>query len=498
MGIVQTSSLRSSILLGIGIILGFLTAGILLPNYLTEEQNGLLTLFNSYSLIYSQIAILGIHTAVIKFFPHFRNASNKHNSFLTNISLVLFISFLIFLVYYYITKPYLKNWFSTSPLFDKNYFYIIPFTFCTLYFYLFDAYSTAQAKSVRGFFLKDVLQRIFILVVIVLFILFQLNFDVFIFLYCIAFCLPTVFFGGILLYEKQFTLTPKWYDLYSKNWKYMSKVAGYSMLLGISWVGISNLDAIIIERMLDLKQAGIYGRNMFFAILVTVPYRAIHKIASGVISNSFKDGNLDNIRDVYYKSTMTQTIIGLFILCGLWINIDNIYHVIPESYESGKYVILFIGLGNLSTMIGGVNTAVISYSPYYKWNTIFVAILVVLVISCTIIFIPWWGITGAALAVGVSTFFYNLMMYLLLYIKYKFQPFNAKHLWVIVIGLGAYFIGRVIPAIQASFILDILIRSSVFTIIFGGGILITKVSPDINKMSSGLIKNLFQVFSPKK
>lgn len=493
MGIVQKSSFRSSILLGIGIMLGFLTAGILLPNYLSEEQNGLLTLFNSYSLIYSQILILGLHTAVIKFFPHFKNESNKNHGFLTNISIVLLVSFVLFLLYYYLTKPFLKEWFATSPLFDQNYFYILPLTFFTLYFYLFDSYSTAQVKSVRGFFLKDVLQRVFILAAIVTYILLQLNFSWFIILYCIAFCLPTILFFLILIREKQFTMLPQWGDMYTKNWRYITKVSGYSMLLGISWVGISNLDAIMIERMLDLKQAGIYGRNMFFGILVAVPYRAIHKVASGVISNSFKEGNINNIKDVYYKSTITQTILGLFILGGLWINIDNIYHIIPESYKAGKYVILFIGLGNLFTMAGGVNTAIISFSPFYRWNTVFVGILLIMVVICNIIFIPIWGISGAAFAVAFSMLIYNLMMYLLLLVKYKFQPFSTKHILVISIGLVAYFISWIIPTITFSFIADIIIRSSVFTIILGTGVLISKASPDINNFVNKLIEKVLKL-----
>src|SRR5690606_9318154 len=123
-------------------------------------------------------------------------------------------------------------------------------------------------------------------------------------------------------------------DLYRNNWRYMTKVASYSLLLGISWVGISNLDAIMIERMLDLKQAGIYGRTMFFGVLVAIPYRAIHKISSGLLSGSFKENNMDNVRDIYYKSTMSQLVLAAFIFTGIWLNIHNVFHVIPESYEA--------------------------------------------------------------------------------------------------------------------------------------------------------------------
>jgi O-antigen/teichoic acid export membrane protein len=239
---------------------------------------------------------------------------------------------------------------------------------------------------------------------------------------------------------------------------------------------------------LGLKDAGIYGRNMFFGILVAIPYRAIHKVSSGVISNSFKENNMENIKMVYYKSSLNQTIMGIFILCGIWLNIHNVYKIIPSSYETGKYVILFVGIGNLFTMIGGVNTAVISFSPYYRWNTIFVALLLTLVVVTNIIFIPIWNITGAAFAIAVSLFLYNLMMYILLFVKYKFQPINYRHFLIMIVAAGSFIAAYIIPVIKGSFILDILVRSTIFALLFGMIVYFTKLSTDINNMTAEVLK----------
>lgn len=496
MGIIQKRSFHSTLYLFIGILIGFVTSGLLLPNYFTEEENGLLTLLNSYSLIYSQIAILGVHTVVIRFFPHFKNEATKHGGFLTVMSLVVFASFLFFVLYYYSTQFFFQRLFAKSPLFEKNFFYLLPLTFFAVYFYLFDAYSTALTKTVRGFVLKDVAQRLFILSAIFIYIIWHVQFDFFLLLYCLSLCLPTIIFFGILLGEKQFSLTITSGEYFRSNWKYMTKVAGYSLLLGVSWVGVSNLDAIMIERMLDIKQAGIYGRTMFFGVLVAIPYRAIHKISSGLLSTSFKENNISNVRDIYYKSTLNQLILGIFIFIGIWLNIHSIFHIIPSSYEAGKYVIFFIGLGNLFTMIGGVNTAVISYSPYYRWNTIFVGVLLFMVIVTNLIFIPEWGITGAAVATALSILLYNLMMFLLLLIKYKFQPFSWKHGVVVLISLLSYFGVFLIPELT-NYFADILLRSILFTIVFSFLILITRISPDINSIVLFSLKRIRSIVRGK-
>lgn len=481
MGIIQKGSSLSTAYLIIGILLGFVTSGLLLPNYFTEEQNGVITVLNSYFLIYSQIALFGLHTTVIRFYPHFKNDGNRHNGFLSIMSLIILCSLILFSVFFYLSLYLFPSFFEGSGLFKEYYWLVFPLTFFTVYFYLFDAYYSAQLKGSRGFFLKDVLQRVLILIAILGFIVWHFNFAKFISLYCLAVSIPTVVLLISLMRSKQFSKTIKMAPLYSENWKYMSKVSAYSFLLGISWVGINNIDALLVSKMLNLEQAGIFGRCMFFGILVATPYRAMHKISSGVISNSFKEGDLKNVRDVYYKSSLNLTIIGLFIFLAIWLNIDNIFHIIPKSYQVGMYVIFFIGLGNLFSMIGGVNTAVIAFSPYYRWNTIFVGLLLLMVIITNLIFINLWGITGAAVATATSVFLYNLMMYIFLWIKYGFQPINVKYLGTFVIGLAAYALSTIIPTLNY-FIYDIFVRSVVFSLVFGIVVLLSKISPDINIM----------------
>jgi O-antigen/teichoic acid export membrane protein len=487
-GVIQKGSSLSTAYLIIGILLGFVTSGLILPNYFTEEQNGVITVLTSYYLIYAQIALLGLHTTVIRFYPHFKNDENRHNGFLTIMSLVILCSLMFFSIFFFGSLYLTPSFFNNSPLFKQYYWLVFPLTIFTVYFYLFDAYYSVRLKGSRGFFLKDVLQRILILIVMFTYIAWSFDFSRFILIYSVAVCIPTLIFVIGLLRDKQFCFTPKLGPLYKENWRYMTKISGYSLLLGISWVGINNLDAIIIEKMLGLKDAGIYGRNMFFGILVAIPYRAIHKVSSGVISNSFKENNMENIKMVYYKSSLNQTIMGIFILCGIWLNIHNVYKIIPSSYETGKYVILFVGIGNLFTMIGGVNTAVISFSPYYRWNTIFVALLLTLVVVTNIIFIPIWNITGAAFAIAVSLFLYNLMMYILLFVKYKFQPINYRHFLIMIVAAGSFIAAYIIPVIKGSFILDILVRSTIFALLFGMIVYFTKLSTDINNMTAEVLK----------
>lgn len=489
MGIIQKQSFYSSITLGIGILLGFFTSGYLLPNFFTEEQNGVLTLLNSYSLIYSQVAMMGLSTVIIRFYPHVKDIHQHRPQFLWFISLLGLAGFSFFLGFYYFTKPYFKSIFEASPLFSQYYFLLIPWTFSLLFFYLFDAYSTAIQKPVRGFTLKDVVQRLLILCSIGAYIFYTLRFSEFMWAYSASILLPTLLLALLLIREGHFNPGFDFIKSYRVHFKDMTKVAGYSFLLGLTYVGVTNVDAIMIERYLDLEAAGIYGRNMFFGVLVALPYRILHKSASGLLSAQFKQNDLTAIKNIYYKSCLNQLIIGLFLFCMMWINIHNIYQIIPKSYEAGKYVIFFIGLGNLINMAGGVNTAVISFSPYFRWNTYFLMGLLALIILTNMAFIPLYGITGAAMATAISLFMYNAGMYILLLVKYKFQPFQLKHGLVIIYALMGMLACAALPTLS-NYMMDLVVRCIIFASIFGSLILLTRISPDMNGFVAFMMKRI--------
>ena len=137
-------------------------------------------------------------------------------------------------------------------------------------------------------------------------------------------------------------------------------------------------------------------------------------------------------------------------------------------------------------MATGANSQIINFSKHYKVMLIFVVILIILVVVNNLLFIPVWGITGAAIASAFSMFLNNLMRYIYLYRKFRFQPFNLKFILVTIFLAVAYFVGLLIP--DMNLFGDILVRSGCITIIFGSLILASRVSEDINLTIGKIIK----------
>ena len=175
---------------------------------------------------------------------------------------------------------------------------------------------------------------------------------------------------------------------------------------------------------------------------------------------------------------------------GIWVNIDNILEILGDDYLEAKWVIFFIGLSFLIDMGTGAKNLVISLSKQYRMMLIFVSLLIVLVIVSNYIFIPIWGIQGAAIASAISMFITNLVKYLFIYRKYGFQPFNYRFLVVISIFILSYTTQLLLP--ELSLITDIITRSFIVGGLFSILILVSKVSSEINstvKKGYDLIKS---------
>ena len=130
-------------------------------------------------------------------------------------------------------------------------------------------------------------------------------------------------------------------------------------------------------------------------------------------------------------------------------------------------------------MFAGVNQAIISTSKKYAYAAVFMVITLILIIITNWIFIPIYGIAGAAFASFLSMFITTIIRYIFVWKSFNLQPYNYKHLIIIGISGLTYFILIIIPDFPNAYI-DILIKGSIITVIFGALIYISKVSEDIN------------------
>ena len=492
MGIIIKQSIKGAIYSYVGVLLGFVTTGLLYPLLFSTQEVGLLRILVSYSLLFAQFSGLGINTITVKFFPHFRNFDKKHHGYLGFTLLVSLVGLILSIIAYLLFKPVILNSDKAgTDLFVEYFYFVIPLIISTLLFNVFDTYYRVLYNAVKGIVYKEVVQRLLILSVIILYYFNIIDFHYTVILYVIALITPTFLLFLSLIYNKQLFIVPRFNSIYHKFAIEMIKVGVFGMLVSFSGVLSLTIDSIMVERMINLSSLGVYTIAFFFGTLVIIPLRTMVRISTVVISDAWKANDLETINTIYKKSSINLSIVGLLLLIGIWGNINNVFEIIPSTYESGRYVILIIGISNLVDIALSVSPQIIVNSKHYKYLSYFLFVFAVILVVSNYILIPMYGIVGAAFATLISKIIYNFIKYVFLYRTYKLQPFTFKILLLYMIGGFAYAVSLLLPQ-QSNYIIDILLRSIIISSAFFIPVYIFKISDDINEKVNSVLTTIFK------
>lgn len=488
MGIIEKQATKNAIYSYFGAGLGFITV-MWLPHLLSTDANGLIRVLVSVSALLAQFANLGFSAVTIRLFPYFRNHEKGHHGFLFYGILISTVGFILcWLVFYLFREQIMEHNMEKSKLLVDYLFYLMPLTFFTIFFTLFDNYLRACYSSVIGSFTKEFLQRILILAVLAAYFFGVINFPLFVLLYIVSTCLPTLLLLIQIIRLKEWHVRPVRGFISKELRKEMILLSFYSILSGGAGALIANIDTIMVNQMLGLNQTGIYGIAFYFGTIIVIPARSLYRIATGVVAESFRKNELEEINRMYNKSCNSQLTIGLLLFIGIWCNIDNIMALLPADYAGGKYVILFISAGYLVDMGTGINNVILLTSKHYRYDSFFMFFVVGITIAANYLLIPIYGITGSAIATAITIAAYNILRWLFLYFKYQMQPYDLNTLKIIALSIASFLPGYFLPKMHPVMV-DIAVRSSIISILFVLLLLKTNASPDLNaKIRKNLLR----------
>lgn len=488
MGIIKKQSIAGTILAYLGVILGFITTAILYPEAFSKAEIGLLRLLLSVSVLFAQFSGLGFNAVTLRNFPYFRNLKEKHHGFFKLVLLVNLVGFALAMILFFAIKPWLISQnIEKSYLFVEYISYLIPLIFFTTFFNALDSYYRAVYNAVKGSLYKEVYQRVFILAAVLLFYYRAIDFPQLVLLYVIAICLPTLILAWSIYRSGNFVLGDYRGFITKDMARNIRSVAIYGIATSFSGVLILNIDIVMINDMLGLADTGIYSITFYFGTLILIPSRSVIKIAVIVIADGWKSDDREKIMRIYDKSNRILSAIGLLLFLGLMLNLDQVFDILNPDFEPGRMVIVFIGLANLIEMFTSVSQYIISNSKNYKVISWFLFVFAALLIITNLLFIPIYGLVGAAIASMISRLIYNLMSWGYVFYKFKMQPFRWSYFALIVIGLISYYVGSLIPDFDW-YIYTIVVQSTVFTVIFIGLLYLLKFSSDINQTIDNAIR----------
>ena len=482
MGIVINQSIKNSLSFYFGMFLGAISTVFVYPNVFNDQPDhwGLIQLIVAYSFIISTFSNFGVPKTFIRFFPIIENKSKFYFfSFL-----LITIGYLLFLILALFFEDWFFKFISASPLLiDK--FYLIYFMVLIISVYeLFVSISRSNLNSTLPTFLNEAFLKSYSLIVLILHGLKILNFDQFLFFYVGGYLMKL-----IIIFISQFN-TKSINLIFSLLGMKIAELIQFGLFViggGASAMLVSRLDMVMIGKFMGLKHVAFYSVAFYVGNAIRVPGRAVVAISAPIVSKAWKNNDLKLIKDIYYKSSINQLIIGgIFFVC-VWLSVDDIFSLLPEKFSGGRLVVFFIGLSQLFNVAMGVNGAIILNSKYYRFDLYANLFLLAVTFLSNYLFIPdssplkelgIVGINGAAFATALSIFLFNFIKFVFIYVKVKLHPFDIKTLYSILLLLFVYY---VVDSLSLDFnpYLNILLNSSISLIIFVPILLYTKLSLEL-------------------
>ncbi|GHA61448.1 lipopolysaccharide biosynthesis protein [Pontibacter akesuensis] len=462
-----------------GILVGYVNTILLFPNILDESQVGLTRLLLSISVMYAQFSALGFGNMSVRYFPYFRDKVNRHNGFLFLLLAVPLLGFILSTAIFLLFKPAVVEYYiENSPLIIDYFYYLIPLALFTLLFNMLTAYLRSLYKTIVSSFVQDFLLRILTTILISIYALDVMDFQTFVLLYIAVNSAGALALVVYLLWLKQLFLRPSLAVLRVIPIREVFYYGFFTFLGNVSTTIITTVDQVMISSY-SLAANGIYTTAFFMTSAILVPGKSILKIAYPQVAEFWKDRDMGGMKKLYQNVTMINLIVGLLLFIGIWANIDNLYDFMPESYRSGKYVVLFLAMARLVDLATSLNGAILGTSDKYKWDLGFNVVLAGLTVWTNWYFIPRYGIEGAAFASMLSLVTMNLARLFFVQAVFKIQPFTWHALGIIAIAGAALGASYLLPY-MGNVYLDMLVRSLVLTAVYALLALNLNIYPEMN------------------
>lgn len=483
MGLIVRQSIITTIISYIGVAIGYVNLLYLYPRFLSPEQIGLMRTLQDAAILMAQFAQFGLAQSVIRFFPHFREQEKEGKNFINIILIAGLGTYALFLVVFFMLESSIVSYFEANASDFIHYTSLaLWLTFITVMTTLLEVYSRSLLKILLPNLLKEILVRVLLAVIVLLYFQGLLTFpqvmisSVLIYAFTFLILLIALAAEGKLVFRTSFALEPTM----------RKELVRFSLLSFAGTAGlviIGKVDSLMVAGLLGLAPVAIYTTAFYMATVIEIPKRAMTQVATPLISRGFEKNDMMEIGTIYKKTALNQFILGTLLLLGIAANLDSIFTLMPkgEIYAAGKWVVLIIGAAKLVDMMFGPSSELIVYSKHYWFNIVLIILLAITIVSANNILIPAYGIEGAALGAACTLVIFNFVKFFFIWAKIGLQPFSFAYLKILSIGATAWVIQWLIPRIDIAFI-DMILRSTMIALVFGGLILWTNVSPEANSL----------------
>jgi len=496
MGIIRKQSIYSSIFSYMGFIVGAVNKLLIFPLFFSTTEIGLTTVAVDLGLVFASLATFGSNSVTAKFFPFYKAYLPKKKNDLPALTLFTCIGGCIIITLALVVfKDFIVRKFGqNSAMFVTHYHLLYPLVVTIALFLLFEAFAWSIQKTVISNFLREVLFRVVVLVLLLLYIYKVIPLETFFTLYSYIY-LPSVV--ALLIYlistgnfRINFSISNVTRRMYKRIASYGALIFSGAMLNVIS----RTIDVIFLASQSagGLSDANVFSYGSYMISIMDVPQRSIVAIATPIISQAWKDKNMQQIHELYQKTSLNLLIVGFFIWGVIFLNMHNAIQYLGSAYAPMQWIFVVMGVAKLIDLGTGANSQILLLSKYWRLDFVTNMLFVAIALPLNYTLIHKYGIYGPAYANLIALTIFNSVRFFYIWKLFRLQPFTKNTLYAILIAVVCVSIVHFVP-VMPNLYLDILVRSAIFVLLFATSILYFNVSEDL----TALFQQTLQRFKKK-
>ena len=427
----------------IGIFIGVVSTLFIYPN--DKELLGIFRYIDAISYVLFPIILLGASQALVNFTPKLDELHKKKLFNYSIFSILIISSCILGLLFIISFIPAFKG---------MKYVYIaFPIALCLAFIELFKKQATIIQKIAVPTFLDNIIPKISLPIIFLLLLYHYITFNQSVVFYVISYGFILILLTIYLYkyFKPKFNLDFKsLFSEVSKRDYYHFSMYAFAGSLGS--VFAFRIDALMIPKFISMEANGTFSIGVTLASALAIPATGVFALYAPIISNYLKNDNLSELNLKYKEISKLLFFIGALLYSCIFLGIENLFMMLPthEKLMTSIRIILILGFNVLVNMGTGFNGEIITYSKYYKFNLIAIAILIVLNVGLNLLFILYFnfGIEAVAVASLLSMVVFNFAKLLFIYKKFKLFPFDYNYLKLVIIfvtTLGfVYFLPKLI------------------------------------------------------
>lgn len=442
MGIIAKQSIQGTIVTYLGVAVGFVTTFFVLTRFLSAEEIGLARVLIDAATLFIGLAQLGTSSSIIRFYPHFKSTnatqSQSDNGFFFWTLIIPLVGFALFSIVYCACYEPLSHWFGEkSPLFVEYYYMVLPMAFFMLYQTVFETNANVRMHIVVPRAVRELITRIGLLVVYLLYAFEWLNINGFVVGLCAVYAVAMLCNMGYLFTLGNISLRPDWEFLRNNRTLVRQYLlyTGFLLISAVASVLAPTLSSFFITAQMGLNYTGIFAIATYIAVMVSIPYRSITAIASPQLATAIKENDQRETTHLIQQVSRTILLVGSMILCLIWMNIDLIFHILPngETYVTARYVVLLLGVSQLFIATCSITSSALNYSRSYAFSLIFSIVLTISSILLNNFLVPLFGMNGAAMSNLIAYAIYFLLILITVRLTLRTPTFACEHLYILLL-----------------------------------------------------------------